>query len=53
MPRPSIALAAALAAVSPATTQQLPQDWADQLHWRAIGPATMGGRIIALACTAR
>ena len=41
--------AAALALVSTLTAQQLPQSWADQLHWRSIGPATMGGRIISLA----
>ncbi|MEC7585149.1 MAG: PDZ domain-containing protein [Planctomycetota bacterium] len=29
--------------------QQLPEDWAENLHWRSIGPATMGGRIISLA----
>ena len=29
--------------------QQLPEEWAEKLHWRSIGPATMGGRIISLA----
>src|SRR5262249_28819422 len=27
----------------------LPAEWVKQLHWRSIGPATMGGRITALA----
>ncbi|MCR9245170.1 MAG: PDZ domain-containing protein [bacterium] len=39
------------AAVLPslAFAQQLPESWADKLHWRSIGPSNMGGRIIALA----
>ena len=49
MSRTSIAFAAVLAAASSLTCQQLPEGWADQLHWRSIGPATMGGRIISLA----
>ena len=40
--------AAVLAAAS-LPGQQLPEAWADQLHWRSIGPSTMGGRIISLA----
>ena len=31
------------------SAQQLPEAWAEGLHWRSIGPATMGGRIISLA----
>jgi photosystem II stability/assembly factor-like uncharacterized protein len=27
----------------------LPDDWVKALHWRCIGPASMGGRIVALA----
>src|SRR5215213_8286586 len=27
----------------------LPEGWAKSLTWRSIGPATMGGRIVALA----
>jgi len=27
----------------------LKQSWADQVHWRSIGPATMGGRITDIA----
>ncbi|MEC7726883.1 MAG: hypothetical protein VYD05_15280, partial [Planctomycetota bacterium] len=49
MNRRSLVPAAALALVSTLAAQQLPQSWADQLHWRSIGPATMGGRIISLA----
>lgn len=49
MYRPLLAATAALLAASSATSQELPQAWADQLHWRSIGPATMGGRIIGLA----
>jgi photosystem II stability/assembly factor-like uncharacterized protein len=44
-----LAATAALLAATSVTSQQLPQAWADQLHWRSIGPATMGGRIIGLA----
>ena len=40
---------AALMAAASLAAQQLPQAWADQLHWRSIGPSTMGGRIISLA----
>jgi len=47
--RRSTAALAFLAASFSLTAQQLPQQWADQLHWRNIGPASMGGRIIALA----
>lgn len=49
MYRPLLCVAAALAAVPSVLSQELPQAWADQLHWRSIGPATMGGRIIGLA----
>ena len=49
MLRQSTAALAFLAASSSLTAQQLPEQWADQLHWRSIGPASMGGRIIALA----
>ncbi|HZT80117.1 MAG TPA: hypothetical protein VFA26_07845, partial [Gemmataceae bacterium] len=27
----------------------LPADWVRALHWRCIGPANMGGRIVAIA----
>lgn len=30
-------------------TPALPQAWADTVAWRSIGPATMGGRITAIA----
>jgi photosystem II stability/assembly factor-like uncharacterized protein len=33
----------------PAVEGTLPADWVKQLNWRSIGPATMGGRITALA----
>ena len=49
MYRPLLAAAAALVTASYVTSQELPQAWADQLHWRSIGPAAMGGRIIGLA----
>src|SRR5262245_24416323 len=29
--------------------QTIPSAWADQLTWRCIGPANMGGRITAIA----
>ena len=48
MSRPLIAFVT-LAAASAAAAQQLPEDWAESLHWRSIGPATMGGRVISLA----
>ena len=35
--------------VAPAVEETLPQDWIKALTWRSIGPATMGGRIIALS----
>ena len=40
---------AALSAAAVLPCQQLPEAWANKLHWRSIGPSTMGGRIIALA----
>ena len=40
---------ALIAASSAAFGQQLPDAWAKTLDWRSIGPATMGGRIIAIA----
>lgn len=49
MNRRSLVSCAALAFVSSLPSQQLPEAWANQLHWRSIGPATMGGRIISLA----
>jgi photosystem II stability/assembly factor-like uncharacterized protein len=30
-------------------TQGLPPTWTSALHWRCIGPASMGGRIVALS----
>src|SRR4051812_45488073 len=36
----------------PATTpagEALPADWVKALNWRCIGPASMGGRIVALS----
>lgn len=35
--------------VSAAFAQGLPQEWANQVPWRSIGPANMSGRISALA----
>src|SRR5262249_13824879 len=29
--------------------ETLPADWIKKLNWRCLGPATMGGRIVALA----
>ncbi len=49
MYRSLFAVGAALAVASSTISQELPQAWADQLQWRSIGPATMGGRIIGLA----
>ncbi|MFT7535536.1 MAG: photosystem II stability/assembly factor-like uncharacterized protein, partial [Hyphomicrobiaceae bacterium] len=49
MYRSLFAVGAALAVASSVASQELPQAWADQLQWRSIGPATMGGRIIGLA----
>jgi photosystem II stability/assembly factor-like uncharacterized protein len=34
---------------NPAVPGTLPAEWVKQLNWRSIGPATMGGRITALA----
>lgn len=34
---------------SAAFAQALPQEWANQVPWRSIGPANMSGRITALA----
>jgi photosystem II stability/assembly factor-like uncharacterized protein len=34
---------------SPAADGTLPAEWVKQFNWRSIGPATMGGRITALA----
>src|SRR6516162_8560580 len=31
------------------TTEASPTDWVKTLHWRCIGPASMGGRITAIA----
>ena len=45
-----LSFVAGLAAAAPLlSAQQLPDSWAEGLHWRSIGPATMGGRIISLA----
>lgn len=49
MLRCSSVVGAALVAASSLTCQQLPESWANDLHWRSIGPSTMGGRIISLA----
>ncbi len=37
--------------VSPAVKPEsgLPESWVKSLHWRGIGPAAMGGRIVALS----
>ena len=40
---------AALSAAAFIPCQQLPEEWANNMHWRSIGPSTMGGRIISLA----
>jgi photosystem II stability/assembly factor-like uncharacterized protein len=34
---------------APEIVPALPPEWVDQFHWRCIGPATMGGRITAIA----
>jgi photosystem II stability/assembly factor-like uncharacterized protein len=44
-PRPTRTEGKADAAASPA----LPADWTQALSWRCIGPANMGGRIVALS----
>ena len=49
MSRTSFVLAALAATASPALCQVLPKEWADDLHWRSIGPSNMGGRIVAFA----
>ncbi len=49
MSRPPIAFVAFFVVAAAAAAQELPKEWADKLHWRSIGPATMGGRIVALA----
>ena len=49
MYRSLFAVSAALVVASSAVSQEFPRAWADQLQWRSIGPATMGGRIIGLA----
>ncbi len=36
-------------AAAPASTQALPQEWTKSLTWRCVGPASMGGRITAIA----
>src|SRR5262245_25138439 len=33
----------------PVVEQALPEKWVKALQWRSIGPASMGGRIVALA----
>jgi photosystem II stability/assembly factor-like uncharacterized protein len=33
----------------PPTSNEAPIDWVKTLHWRCIGPASMGGRITAIA----
>jgi photosystem II stability/assembly factor-like uncharacterized protein len=38
-----------LRAGKPGVEGTLPADWVKHLNWRSIGPATMGGRITALA----
>jgi len=40
---------AAAAPADSAKAATLPADWAKALTWRSIGPASMGGRIVALA----
>jgi photosystem II stability/assembly factor-like uncharacterized protein len=40
---------AAMTADANNITPALPQAWLDQVPWRSIGPANMGGRIVALA----
>jgi photosystem II stability/assembly factor-like uncharacterized protein len=34
---------------TPAGEDGIPADWAKSLHWRPIGPASMGGRITAIS----
>ena len=36
-------------AAQPAVEGTLPDDWVKGLKWRSIGPAAMGGRIVALS----
>jgi len=38
-----------LRGAKPTVEGTLPAEWVKQLNWRSIGPATMGGRITALA----
>ncbi len=35
--------------IAPPTAEGIPDDWIKTLHWRSIGPASMGGRIVSLA----
>jgi photosystem II stability/assembly factor-like uncharacterized protein len=34
---------------TPSSSQALPPEWVKALTWRCVGPASMGGRIVALA----
>lgn len=45
----STLVGAVLLTASSLTCQQLPEQWADSLRWRSIGPSNMGGRIVAFA----
>ena len=35
--------------IAPPTAEGIPDDWVKTLHWRCIGPASMGGRITAIS----
>ena len=43
------ALALMVAFASTTFAQALPENWGDQIKWRSIGPANMGGRITSLS----
>jgi len=43
------AVAAPAEKESDAAKSTLPEKWVDSFHWRSVGPANMGGRIVALA----
>ncbi len=42
-------VATTTATVAVAQDQTLPREWTEQIDWRSVGPATMGGRITDIA----